>query len=45
MERPELVRENAGRAREFRAMPEEDIAALRSRLEPQARLALEWYQR
>jgi aryl-alcohol dehydrogenase-like predicted oxidoreductase len=45
MERPELVRENARRAREFRAMPEADIAALRSRLEPQARLALEWYKR
>jgi aryl-alcohol dehydrogenase-like predicted oxidoreductase len=45
MERPELVRENARRAREFRAMSEADIEALRSRLEPQARLALEWYKR
>jgi len=45
MERPELIRENAHRAREFRAMPEADIAALRARLEPRARLALEWYKR
>ena len=45
VERPELVRENARRAREFRAMAEAEIAALRSRLEPQARLALEWYKR
>jgi len=45
MERPELVRENARRAREFRAMPETDITALRSRLEPRARLDLEWYKR
>jgi aryl-alcohol dehydrogenase-like predicted oxidoreductase len=45
MERPELIRENARRAREFQAMPEADIAALRSRLEPKARLALEWYKR
>ena len=45
MEGPELVRENARRAREFHAMPEEDIAALRSRLEPRARLDLEWYKR
>jgi len=44
-ERPELVRENARRAREFRAMPEADITALRSRLEPRARLDLEWYKR
>ncbi|MDH4348717.1 MAG: aldo/keto reductase [Gemmatimonadota bacterium] len=45
MERPELVRENARRAREFRAMSEAEIATLRSRLEPRARLALEWYKR
>jgi aryl-alcohol dehydrogenase-like predicted oxidoreductase len=45
MERPELVRENASRAREFRAMSEADIAALRSRLEPRAQLALEWYKK
>lgn len=45
MERPDLVRENARRAREFRAMAETDITALRSRLEPRARLALEWYKR
>lgn len=45
MERPELVRENARRAREFRAMSETDIEALRSRLEPQARLDLEWYKK
>lgn len=45
MERPELVRENARRAREFRAMSEADIEALRSRLEPQARLDLEWYKK
>jgi aryl-alcohol dehydrogenase-like predicted oxidoreductase len=45
MERPELVRENARRAREFRAMPETELAALRARLEPRARLELEWYKR
>ncbi len=45
MERPELVRENARRAREFRAMTEREIAALRVRLEPGARLDLEWYKR
>jgi len=45
MERPELVRENARRAREFHAMTEADIAALRSRLQLQARLDLEWYKR
>jgi aryl-alcohol dehydrogenase-like predicted oxidoreductase len=45
MERPELVRENARRARDFQAMPEAEIAALRARLEPQARLALEWYKK
>lgn len=45
MERPELVRENARRAREFGPMSEAEIAALRSRLEPRAELALEWYKR
>jgi aryl-alcohol dehydrogenase-like predicted oxidoreductase len=45
MERPELVRENARRAREFQAMPKTDIAALRARLEHRARLTLEWYKR
>ena len=45
MERPELVRENARRARTFQAMPKTDIAALRARLEPRARLTLEWYKR
>ena len=45
MERPELVRENARRARDFRAMPEADVATLRARLEPRARLELEWYKR
>jgi aryl-alcohol dehydrogenase-like predicted oxidoreductase len=45
MERPELVRENAGRARAFRPMPESEITRLRSRLEPRAELSLEWYKR
>ena len=45
MERPELVRENARRAREFRLMSEADIAELRARIEPRARLELEWYKR
>ena len=45
MERPELVRENARRAREFRVMSEADITGLRSRLAPRARLDLEWYKR
>jgi uncharacterized protein len=44
MERPELVRENARRAREFRTMTEGEVAALRARLEPRARLDLEWYK-
>ena len=39
------VRENARRAREFRAMSEADIAELRARIEPRARLELEWYKR
>jgi len=45
MERPELVRENARRARTFTAMSEGEIAALRSRLKASARLSLEWYKR
>lgn len=45
MERPELVRENARRAREFLAMPEPEVAALRARLAPRARLDLEWYKK
>jgi aryl-alcohol dehydrogenase-like predicted oxidoreductase len=45
MERPELVRENARRAREFRAMAEAEVAALRARLEPRAELGLEWYKK
>jgi aryl-alcohol dehydrogenase-like predicted oxidoreductase len=45
MERPELVRENAGRARAFAAMNEAEIAALRARLAPRARIELEWYKR
>jgi aryl-alcohol dehydrogenase-like predicted oxidoreductase len=45
MERPELVRENARRARQFAAMNEGEIAALRARLEPRARIELEWYKR
>ena len=45
MERPELVRENAQRARAFTAMPAEEMAALRARLEPRVQLSLEWYKR
>lgn len=45
MEGPELIRENARRAREFHAMSEAEIGELRSRLEPSARLELEWYKK
>jgi hypothetical protein len=43
MERPELVRRNAQLAREL-PMKDEERDALRARLEPQARLELEWYK-
>jgi predicted aldo/keto reductase-like oxidoreductase len=45
MERPELVRRNARLAREFAAMGEAELTALRGRIEPKARLDLEWYKR
>jgi aryl-alcohol dehydrogenase-like predicted oxidoreductase len=45
MERPELVRENARRARAFQALSEPERTALLKRLEPDARLELEWYKR
>jgi uncharacterized protein len=45
MERPELVRRNARLAREFAAMGEAELSALRARIEPKARLDLEWYKR
>ncbi len=44
MERPDLVRHNAGLAREFAPMTERQLGALRERIRPQARLALEWYK-
>jgi uncharacterized protein len=44
MERPELVRENARIAREFRPMSRQELAALRDRIEPRADLSLEWYK-
>jgi predicted aldo/keto reductase-like oxidoreductase len=45
MERPELVRRNARLAREFAPMREAELNALRARIEPEARLDLEWYKR
>jgi aryl-alcohol dehydrogenase-like predicted oxidoreductase len=45
MERPELVRENAQRARAFQPLSEPERTALLKRLEPDARLELEWYKR
>jgi len=45
MERSELVRENVPRARAFTAIPEEEITALRDRLEPGERLSLMWHKR
>lgn len=45
MERPELVRENAGVARAFRAMSAAELDALRERIKARARLDLEWYKR
>jgi uncharacterized protein len=44
MERPELVRRNARLAREFAAMGEAELTALRGRIGPKARLDLEWYK-
>jgi len=44
MERPGLVRENARLAREFRPLSDRQLAALRARLAPHARLELEWYK-
>lgn len=44
MERPDLVRHNAGLAREFEPMSPADLRALRDRIEPAADLALEWYK-
>jgi aryl-alcohol dehydrogenase-like predicted oxidoreductase len=44
MERPELVRRNAQAAREFTAMPEVELRALRERIRPRADLGLEWYK-
>jgi aryl-alcohol dehydrogenase-like predicted oxidoreductase len=44
MERAALVRENAGLARTFRPLSAERLQSLRARLEPQARLELEWYK-
>ncbi|HEV8263779.1 MAG TPA: aldo/keto reductase [Gemmatimonadales bacterium] len=44
MERPELVRANAGYAREFRPMSAAELDALRERIKPRARLDLEWYK-
>jgi aryl-alcohol dehydrogenase-like predicted oxidoreductase len=45
MERPELVRENARYARDFRSMTAAELGALREQVRPQARLDLEWYKR
>jgi len=45
MERAELVRENARLARAFQPMTVADVAALRDRIRPRARLDLEWYKR
>jgi len=45
MERPELVRENARLARAFQPMTVPEVAALRDRIRPRARLDLEWYKR
>lgn len=45
MERPQLVRENARLARAFQPMTAADVAALRERIQPRARLDLEWYKR
>ena len=45
MERPELVRENAAHARQFRPMSAAELSALRDRIRPRARLDLEWYKR
>ena len=45
MERPELVRENARLARAFQPMTAAEVAALRDRIRPRARLDLEWYKR
>ena len=45
MERPELVRENARLARAFQPMTAVEVAALRDRIRPRARLDLEWYKR
>ncbi|HXF96414.1 MAG TPA: aldo/keto reductase [Gemmatimonadales bacterium] len=45
MERPALVRENARLAREFQPMAAGELDALRARIAPRARLALEWYKR
>lgn len=45
MERPELVRRNARLARQFTPMSSAELDVLRARLEPQARLELEWYKR
>lgn len=44
MERPELVRENAARARAFAPYASGELAALRARLAPHARLDREWYK-
>jgi aryl-alcohol dehydrogenase-like predicted oxidoreductase len=44
MERPDLVHENARRARAFQPMSEADIASLRARIGRRARLTLEWYK-
>ena len=45
MERPDLVRGNAARARAFRTMSEAERRALLDRIATRADLALEWYKR
>lgn len=44
MERPELVRHNAGLARAFAPMSPTELTTLRDRIEPRADLSLEWYK-